>query len=35
MVSEIDLRFYQLKWEEELQAILDSLIEQPQGFDDE
>ena len=35
VVSEIDLRFYQLKWEEELQAILHSLIEQPQGFDDE
>ena len=35
VVNEIDLRFYQLKWEEELQAILDSLIEQPEGLDDE
>ncbi|NLJ80627.1 MAG: hypothetical protein GX335_06360 [Firmicutes bacterium] len=31
VVSELDLRVYQLKWEEELQAILDSLIDQPFG----
>lgn len=29
LVSALDLRIYQLKWEEELQAILDSLVEQP------
>lgn len=33
VVSDLDLRIYQIKWEEELQAILDSLIEQP--FHDE
>ncbi|HHY10886.1 MAG TPA: hypothetical protein GX528_10050 [Firmicutes bacterium] len=31
VVSDLDLRIYQLKWEEELQAILDSLLEQPFG----
>mgnify|MGYP000951248846 CR=1 FL=1 len=29
IVSALDLRIYQLKWEEELQAILDSLVEHP------
>lgn len=29
LVSDLDLRIYQLKWEEELQAILDSLIDPP------
>jgi len=33
VVSDLDLRIYQLKWEEELQAILDSLVEYP--IDDE
>lgn len=27
LVSALDLRIYQLQWEEELQAILDSLVE--------
>jgi hypothetical protein len=34
-VSDVELRIYQLKWEEELQAILDSLIDDPLGIDDE
>lgn len=34
VVSGLDLRIYQLKWEEELQAILDSLVEHPLGDDD-
>jgi hypothetical protein len=29
IVSALDLRIYQLRWEEELQAILDSLVEHP------
>ena len=29
IVSALELRLYQLKWEEELQAILDSLVEHP------
>lgn len=29
VVSGLDLRIYQLKWEEELQAILNSLVEHP------
>jgi len=35
VVSDVDLRIYQLKWEEELQAILDSLIDDSLGLDDE
>lgn len=35
VVSDVDLRIYQLKWEEELQAILDSLIDDSFGLDDE
>ncbi len=35
VVSDVELRIYQLKWEEELQAILDSLIDDPLGIDDE
>jgi len=35
VVSDVDLRVYQLKWEEELQAILDSLMEDPLGIDDD
>lgn len=34
VVSALDLRIYQLKWEEELQAILDSLVEHPFQEDD-
>ena len=34
VVSDLDLRIYQIKWEEELQAILDSLIEHPFGEED-
>lgn len=34
VVSDLDLRIYQIKWEEELQAILDSLIEHPFGDED-
>lgn len=34
VVSSLDLRIYQLRWEEELQAILDSLIDSPLGDDD-
>ncbi len=33
MVCDLDLRIYQLKWEEELQTILDSLVEH--SFEDE
>ncbi len=35
LVKELDLRIYQLKWEEELREILDSLVEQSIGCDDE
>lgn len=31
LVQELDLRLYQLKWEEELRQILDSLVDQPFG----
>lgn len=34
MVCDLDLRIYQLKWEEELQTILDSLVEQSFDEDD-
>ena len=34
VVSGLDLRIYQLKWEEELQVILYSLVEQPLREDD-
>ncbi|NLL48948.1 MAG: hypothetical protein GX249_10225 [Firmicutes bacterium] len=34
IVSALDLRIYQLRWEEELQAILDSLVEHPLQDDD-
>lgn len=33
MVCDLDLRIYQLKWEEELQTILDSLVEH--SFEDD
>lgn len=35
LVKELDLRLYQLKWEEELREILDSLVEQPLGYDED
>ncbi len=35
VVSDVELRIYQLKWEEELQAILDSIIDDPLRLDDE
>ncbi len=35
LVNELDLRIYQLKWEEELREILDSLVEQSFGCDEE
>ncbi len=35
IVNELDLRIYQLKWEEELQDILDSLVEHTLGYEDE
>ncbi|NLM69818.1 MAG: hypothetical protein GX177_07415 [Firmicutes bacterium] len=35
IVHELDLRIYQLKWEEELREILDNLVEQSLGFDDD
>ncbi|MDI9442352.1 MAG: hypothetical protein GX101_01670 [Firmicutes bacterium] len=34
MVSDLDLRIYQLKWEEELQTILDSLVDDSYDDDD-
>ena len=34
LVSGLDLRIYQLKWEEELQNILNSLVEHPLGEDE-
>jgi hypothetical protein len=34
IVSALDLRIYQLRWEEELQAILNSLVEHPIHDDD-
>lgn len=34
LVSGLDLRIYQLKWEEELQNILNSLVEHPLGKDE-
>lgn len=35
IVKELDLRLYQLKWEEELREILDSLVDQPFGYDED
>lgn len=35
LVRELDLRVYQLKWEEELREILDSLVEHSFGYDDD
>ncbi|HHX01842.1 MAG TPA: hypothetical protein GX739_04110 [Firmicutes bacterium] len=35
IVHELDLRIYQLKWEEELREILDNLVEQSFGKDDD
>lgn len=35
IVNEIDLRIYQLKWEEELKEILDSLVEKSLNLDDD
>jgi len=35
IVHELDLRIYQLKWEEELREILDNLVEQSLGKDDD
>lgn len=35
VVSDLDLRIYQLKWEEELQSILDSLVEYPVDDDED
>lgn len=34
LVSGLDLRIYQLKWEEELQNILNNLVEHPLGEDE-
>ncbi|NLM26104.1 MAG: hypothetical protein GX208_08315 [Firmicutes bacterium] len=35
IVNEVDLRVYQLKWEEELREILDNLVEHSFESDDE
>lgn len=35
IVNEVDLRIYQLKWEEELRNILDNLVEQAHELEEE
>ena len=35
IVHELDLKIYQIKWEEELREILDNLVEQSFKFDDD